>query len=284
MKRKITLIVAILTMLALVTGCASMWMGNQSRKGASSSLVDYLYPNGEIPPDFDATIPNLNLPLRVGLAFVPAVSNTVEGLSEAHKTRLLEKVRASFAGKEFIKSIQVVPDTYMRSARGFETVDQVARLYGLDVMALVSYDQIAHMDETKASIFYWTLIGAYFVKGNRNDVQTFVDTAVFDVKTHKLLFRAPGTDKINATTTLVNSKENMRKAREASFDLAMEDMTQNLDKELAGFTERIKQDKSVEISHREGYTGGGGAFGPIPILILLGLAIGHRRYGARKKV
>lgn len=172
----------------------------------------------------------------------------------------------------------------MRSTRGFETVDQVARLYGLDVMALVSYDQIAHIDETKASIFYWTIIGAYFVKGNRNDVQTFVDTAIFDVRTHKLLFRAPGTDKINATTTLVNSKENMRKARESSFDLAIVDMAQNLDKELDRFTERIKQDKTVRVSHREGYTGGGIAFDPVSILILLFLVIGYRRYGSRRHV
>ena len=85
------MVVAILTALALVTGCATIWMGKQTRKGASSSLVDYLYPNGEIPPEFGAAIPNLNLPLRVGLAFVPALSDTVEGLSEVHQTMLLEE-------------------------------------------------------------------------------------------------------------------------------------------------------------------------------------------------
>ena len=59
-------------------------------------------------------------------------------------------------------------------------------------MALVSYDQVANTSEKTSSLLYWTIVGAYVVKGNKNDVQTFVDTAVFDMATRKLLFRAPG--------------------------------------------------------------------------------------------
>lgn len=287
MRNRALMIMAILTAVAVTTGCTYLWHGipgKKSRTGVSSSLVDYLYPGGGIPPALDQTIPNLNLPLRIGLAFVPSQAGTVEGLSEAHKTELLDRAKQTFSGKEFIKEIMIIPGTYLRSSRGFEGVDQIARLYGLDIVALVSYDQVAHVDATKGSILYWTIVGAYFVKGSRNDVQTFVDTAIFDVRTHKLLFRAPGVDRVRSTTTLVNSSEEMRKARESSFDLAMTNMTQNLDRELDRFTERIKEDKSVLISHREGYTGGGGAFGPVSILILLFLAAGYRCHGLRKKV
>ncbi len=60
----------------LAAGCASLWqeMGSAggARQGVSSSLVDYLYPGGEQPPQFDGSVPELKLPLRVGLAFVPA--------------------------------------------------------------------------------------------------------------------------------------------------------------------------------------------------------------------
>ncbi|MDY6952157.1 MAG: rhombotarget lipoprotein [Thermodesulfobacteriota bacterium] len=262
--------------LVLVAGCTNLWhdlvevsTGREGvRKGVSSSLVDYLYPKGEVPPEHDQSVPNLNLPLRVGLAFVPARSTHVEGLSEAHKTELLERVKEAFEGRGFIKEIFIVPDTYMRSGRGFEGVDQIARLYGLDIMALVSYDQVAHADDTKASILYWTIVGAYFVKGSKNDVQTFVDTAIFDVKTHKLLFRAPGVNTIEATSTLVNSSEEMRKAREGSFALAMGDMTENLDKELDLFKSRIEKDKTVTLSYGAGYTGGGGAFGYEGMVVL----------------
>jgi rhombotail lipoprotein len=241
-----------------------------------------LYPNGEIPPEHDGNIPNLNIPLRVGLAFVPSHSNTVEGLSEANKNSLLEKTKESFSNRKFIKEIIVIPDTYLRSGRGFRTVDQVARLYSLDVIALVSYDQVAHADDTKSSILYWTIVGAYFVKGSKNDVQTFVDTAIFDVQTHKLLFRAPGINKIEATSTLINSAEEMRKARENSFSLAMVDMTNNLVDELDKFKEKIKEDRSVTITHRSGY-GGGGSFDLTMILLLVGLLFAKRYQVHRRR-
>ena len=276
MNKKMILAAAGLSLfLVSCTNFLHQLMGNDVRQGVSSSLVDFLYPNGEIPPKYDENIPNLQLPLRVGLAFVPSHSNNVEGLSEANKNELLEKVKEAFSDREFIKEINIIPDTYLRSGNGFETVDQIARLYGLDVIALVSYDQVAHIDDTKSSILYWTVVGAYFVKGSKNDVQTFVDTAIFDIKTHKLLFRAPGINKIEATSTLVNSTEEMRRARESSFSLAMADMTDNLADELDKFKERIKTDQSVLITHREGY-GGGGAFGLETILLLTGFLFAER--------
>ena len=278
MIKKMGLLSILIITLLFTASCTNYWfqlIGKNARQGVSSSLVDYLYPNGQIPPEYDKNIPNLHLPLRVGLAFVPANANNIEGLSEANKNSLLNKVKESFAKKEFIREITVIPDTYLRSGRGFNTVDQVARLYHLDVMALVSYDQVAHVDDTKSSILYWTIVGAYFVKGSKNDVQTFVDTAIFDIKSHKLLFRAPGINRIEATSTLVNSTEEMRKARENSFSLAMADMTNNLSEELDGFKERIKEDRSVVVTYRPGY-GGGGAFGPQIIILLAGLFLVKR--------
>ncbi|MBV1928136.1 MAG: rhombotarget lipoprotein [Gammaproteobacteria bacterium] len=255
----------------LLASCTALWhdfFGTNVRKGVSSSLVNYLYPEGEIPPDYDQTVPNLNIPLRVGLAFVPAPSSNIAGLTGANKNLLLEKVKQTFSDRDFISQIVVIPDTYLRSGRGFRTVEQVARLHGVDVMALVSYDQVAYVDDNKLSILYWTVVGAYAVKGSKNDIQTFVDTAIFDVKTNKLLFRAPGINHLEAKSTLINSAEYLRKARANGFSLAMSDMTDNLNKELEQFKERIKTDRSVTVTHREGY-GGGGAFDLTMILLLI---------------
>lgn len=266
---------------ALTVGCASVWqeMGGAggARQGVSSSLVDYLYPGGEQPPQFDGSVPELKLPLRVGLAFVPAASGSTPGLSEAHKAELLSRVRAAFQAKEYIANIEVIPDTYLRSRRGFEGLEQVGRLYQLDVMALVSYDQVVHTDERASSILYWTIVGAYVVKGSKNDVQTFVDTAILDVPTRRLLFRAPGTDKITANTTLIGSTETLRENREESFSRAMQDMTGNLNVELGRFRERIKEDKSVLVSHRPGYKAGGGEGLSILLLLLIMPVFGLRR-------
>ncbi len=260
----------------LASGCAALWQS--PRQGTSSSLVDYLFPNGE-EPNIDQGIPHLVLPLRVGLAFVPSRNqNYGDVLSEARKRELLEEAKKAFMGREFISSIEVIPDTYLRGGRGFDAIDQVARLYNLDVMALVSYDQVAFTEDTKASIFYWTIVGAYFISGTKHDVQTLVDTAVFDIKTRKLLFRGPGTSTLAETSTLVNSPEELRKRRDEGFALAMADMTKNLDAELSVFRQRVKTEGIATVASRGG--GGGGALDWSVLLLALILA-GRRRSHSR---
>jgi rhombotail lipoprotein len=262
----------------LLTGCAGLF-GQGNREGVSSSLVDYLYPDGEKPPEQTAVTPNLELPLTVGIAFVPTYGNAA--LSEAERMNLLNKVKSHFEGREYIREIAVIPEAYMRSGRGFQSLEQVARLYNLDVVALVSYDQVAHTDERTSSFLYWTIVGAYVVKGNENDVNTFVDTAVFDVASNKLLFRAPGVSDITSSTTYVEMDADRRATQQKGFEQAMADMTVNLDKELDVFKERIREDQSVRISYTPNYRssggyGGGGTSG-IATLTVLALLIGVRR-------
>ncbi len=137
-------------------------------------------------------------------------------------------------------------------------MQQVARLYGVDVMALVSYDQVAATDDTRASLLYWTIVGAYFIKGTENEVQTFVDTAVFDVSSRKLLFRAPGIDKRESRSTLVESTENLRKSRELGFAGAMATMTTNLTSELDNFEKKLEDNQTLaQVAWQDGRGGGG---------------------------
>jgi rhombotail lipoprotein len=61
----------------------------------------------------------LRLPLRVGIAFVPGVSD----ISEQQKTLLLTRVAAEFKGLDYIQSIEIVPSTYLRTGGGFENLN-----------------------------------------------------------------------------------------------------------------------------------------------------------------
>lgn len=272
MKRAIP-IVALLLALA---GCAGLF-GTPTRQGVSSSLVDYLYPKGEPPPAQTGGIPHLQLPLKVGIAFVPSSYSGDLALPESERIRLLNDVKARFTGRDFIKDIAVIPEAYLRSSRGFESLEQTARLYGLDVMALVSYDQVTHSDERTASLLYWTIVGAYTIKGNRNDVQTFVDTAVFDIPTRTLLFRAPGVSKVQGTSTLVGLERELRAKQQQGFEQAIADMTVNLDNELSVFKERIRTEGTVRVTRAESSGGGGGAAGMASLLLLGGLVLGASR-------
>ncbi len=262
-----------------IGGCTTLWQdySGTSRRGVSSSLVDYLYPDGEEPPPYSEAVPQLNIPLRVGLAFVPATRTTeYPVLSEATKTELLGRVRQQFLDREYISEIEVIPDAYMRTGRGFSTLDQIARIHSLDVMALVSYDQVVASDDTRASFLYWTIIGAYVIKGSQNDVQTFVDTAVFDVATRKLLFRAPGIDTLQRRSTAIDSVEVLRKGRTTSFSKAVENMTGNLLSELDTFEERLKKDPEIAQVSWDGPGGGGGSFGHLTVMALLILLLMRR--------
>ena len=264
----------------LIAGCSSMWnFGGQTRSGVSSSLVDYLYPAGEVPPVTQNTIPYLQLPLRVGIAFVPGQSGR-GAISEATKMQLLETVKVRFTDRDYIEHIEVIPDTYLRSSNGINGMQQVARLYGVDIMALVSYDQVAVSEDNPTSFLYWTIIGSYVIKATSNEVQTFVDTAVFDVATARLLFRAPGLNQTSDRSTFIESGEVVRKAKDASFSAAMEAMTENLTIELDQFQERIQEDPQVaQTEWKPGH--GGGALGLWLVLVFTGLSVCRARRALR---
>lgn len=263
-------LILITTTTLLMTGCSSLWnWSGDTRHGDSSSLVDYLYPNGEVPPSVNESIPNLALPLRVGIGFVPGYARHGT-ISEATRMQLLEEVKSGFVDRDYISHIEVIPDTYLRSSAGITGMQQVARLYNIDVMALVSYDQVAVSEENPAGLLYWTIVGAYVFKATSNEVQTFVDTAVFDVNTARLLFRAPGADKMSDRSTLVESGEVVRKAKDQSIATAMGEMTDNLTVELDRFQERAKEDPTVlQTSWKQGYGGGGGTSWLVLVALML---------------
>ena len=91
----------------------------------SSSLVNFLYPDGNLPPPQDA-IPELHLPLRVGLAFLPSQYPTSSAdLDDAHKEQILERIRKRFADRKFVSEIVIIPDYYLKSSRGFDGLQGV---------------------------------------------------------------------------------------------------------------------------------------------------------------
>jgi rhombotail lipoprotein len=262
----------------VVLGGCTAWFDEFSpgvtRTGVSSSLVDYLYPDGQVPPEFAGQIPKLRLPLRVGIAFVPQpTGGSAEAPSEALKNEVLQNVREQFRGRKYIASIEVIPDTYLRSTKGFEGMQQVARLYAVDVMALVSYDQVAATGDNKLALTYWTIVGAYVIKGTENQTQTFVDTAVFDVASRKLLFRAPGVDNRERSSTAIEAAEVRRAVRAESFSAAMASMSTNLATELDRFEQRLKDEpETASVEWKAGSGGGGGSADPALLLLLAMLA------------
>ena len=262
-----------------LAGCAALMPNGPRKSEKSSSVIEFLYPK-QSEPIVAPGVPVLRLPLRVGLAFAPSPGGrggySTGEFSEQQKTVLLRRVAEEFKANAFIQSIEVIPTTYLRPGGGFENLDQVRGLLRLDVVALVAFDQIQFTQENKLSLAYWTIVGAYFFKGNKNDTQTLLEAVVYDIPSRKLLFRAPGVSQLQDSSTMVEVRDRLRQASATGFDKATDDLIVNLKAELAAFRERVKNaptgSEVARIEHRPGYTGGGAIEGWLAGgLALLGL-------------
>ncbi len=249
-------IIIIMLGMAFLASCSSVLSENTGKKTQSSSLMDFLYPDETSRSEHKPEIPVLKLPVKVGLAFVPSKNWQRDGIQGKDQVELLEKVKKSFLKYDYIDRIEIIPSHYLNGGEGFTTLEQVGRLYDVDVMALVSYDQVTQSLENNAALLYWTIVGMYIIPGNENSIQTFVDTAVFDIKSKKMLFRAPGINKLEKRTTAVGIDSTLAEKSLEGFGLAVTDMTSNLDAELARFKARVKEENIAKVEHRKGYSGG----------------------------
>lgn len=256
-------ITMIIVSLFVLSGC-----GNRSVRYNSSSVVNYLYPDQEN-PTVSTSIPELQLPLHVGIAFVPGDNRTI--LSEEHKASLLDLVGSHFKHQDFIDRVEIIPTGYLRPEGSFTNLDQLKAIYGIDVMVLVSFDQTRFTDEGLASLAYWTLVGAYIIPGEKNDTHTLLDAAVYDIASRKFLFRAPGSSHIKGHATPINLSEELRKDSEKGFHQASMKLVANLDQQLITFKQRVKErPKEYKVTTRAGYTGSG-SVDVILVTILAGL-------------
>ncbi len=279
-------IAALCAAVALFAGCA-VFQGSTSRRQATS-IVTYLYPKDATHVE-TPSIPVLSLPLKVGVAFVPEDADrnrsaAVGPLSEPQKAALIAEVSESFKKFPFVKSIEVIPSAYLTPKGSFANLDQLRSMFGVDVIALLSYDQVQFTDEGVLALTYWTIVGAYVVHGEKNDTQTMLDAAVYDIKSRKLLFRAPGTSRVKHSATPVNLQEQLRKDRNEGFKGASTNMVANLHSELELFREKAKKaPEEIRIVHQPGYKGGG-SIGPWHALLAAGLcmALARRRGGSSK--
>lgn len=283
--RRLLLLPAVVS-LPLLTGCVGFW-GERSHHEASS-IVQFLYPNKET-PFVQPQIPTLRLPLRVGVAFVPTGLGDGRGgfyhvqanFSEMQKTELLRKVAGQFKSLPFVQSIEIIPSTYLRPGGGFDNLDQLRGLMGIDVVALISYDQVQNSSDTEASLAYWTIVGAYIVPAQRNTTHTLMEAVVYDIPSRSLLFRAPGTSTVQNHSTLFRTSDTLREASAKGITDASAQMTANLAQELELFKVRAKEEpQNIRIEHKPGYTGAGsleGAFAVLLALLFLGGRAAARR-------
>ncbi|MFZ2490391.1 MAG: rhombotarget lipoprotein [Thermoanaerobaculia bacterium] len=274
MRKTIPVILVLAAVLA--AGCSHGY-----RVQKRSNVVGYLYPDESAPSKPNPGAAYLQLPLRIGIAFVPANPSTrgpatLQSLfpPDAEK-RLLDLVTKSFEGRDWVGHIQVIPTSYLVPGGGFENLQQVTRLMNVDVVALVSVDQLQTSDPRRISFLYLSIVGAYVLPLDKNETRTLIDAAVFHVPSRTFLLRAPGVSSLTGSSTAVDVPQVLRERSLKGFEVAMQDLTKNLDREVTDFKTSIaegrRQDVDVYTAKGESVRSGG-AFGAAEAAVALALA------------
>lgn len=250
-------VAALLAATALTTsGCAT------SPQHHATSVVSYLYPE-HIDHVEEARVPVLALPLRVGVAFVPEDDHCQcqpQALSETDRLELMKQVAAHFHDPNLVKSVEIIPSAYLTPRGSFANLDQLRSMFGVDVVALISYDQVQFTDQNRSSITYWTVFGAYLVNGEKNDTRTMLDAVVYDIASRKLLFRAPGVSHIKGSAALVDLQQDLRRDSGRGFREASTQLITSLDAQLGDFKQKVKESpEEYKVVSRSGGGAGLGA-------------------------
>jgi rhombotail lipoprotein len=235
-----------------------------------SDLMAYLYPKDAAPTAPDPHGASLQMPLKLGVAFIPSdhgYGGSRLGLAE--EQALFDVMRAAFRDKPWVSEVRIIPSTYL-GHQGFASLDQASRMYGVDVVALVSLDQVQHADPKWYSFTYLSILGAYVVRGEANSTHTLIDAAVFHVPSRTFLLRAPGTSYVKASATAIGVDAQLREDASKGLRLAMDDLSKNLEVEVGRFKEEIRKggrrdvdlvDRRGQSLQRTGGQGWGGALG-----------------------
>lgn len=211
----------------LAAGC----IGTESHHRSNS--LEYLYPAGApATPPQDVQI---RVPARVGIAFAPAGSMYQDPFSENQKQALLGRIAEKFKDRKGVAPIEVIPSSQLTAKGGFAELDRIRSAFGVDLIMLLSFDQLQSSESTTSSWTYWTVVGAYVVAGERNQTRTVVDAVVFDVASRVMLLHASGSDSNKESSTPVAQAKNLRDASEKGFTRAVEDLVTKLDAALDGF-------------------------------------------------
>lgn len=280
-RRRLRLASIALVSLSL-SGCSLIWnMATLNRHDhASSTLVGFLYENGEAPPS-DET-PQLQVPLRVGLSFLPTDPRSNDAPSAAEREQVLSAVRERFRSLPYVTEIVIVPDYYLHTGRsdGLLQLEQLSKLYKLDLYALVSYDQVVENSLNARSLSYFTIVGAFVMRGDHHETHTLIDLAVVDPHSRALVLRAAGTSRASGSATMVDSEAKEMRLRRRGLELASAELLENFARELTDFEARVRDGTApVRVVKRDRIGGGTGALDPALLLFLLGVAwIGQRKW------
>jgi rhombotail lipoprotein len=206
----------------------------------STPLADFLY-DGKREPVVDGRA-TLLLPIRIGLAFVPASAETTGNIPTLEQRgRALDNVRDSLRALSWVSEVAIVPDYWFarQQGAGFDKLGALARQFDFDLVALISYDQAMYEFQNMRSLGLITIIGKDYYKVDVDQALTVIDLTLIEPDSRTLVMRVAAGDKFGDTTTLLDDWRSQAHVRRVSFDRANEVFLETLRRELPELRQRV---------------------------------------------
>ena len=215
-----------------------------------SSLMGYLSPAAD-----KATAPEsqgparVRLPLVMGVAFLPSNSSHATSfwtgggdtvfLPPESERRMAEQFKVGLAGRPWIGSLRMIPSSDLAGNVGGQGLERVAALNHVEAIILIAVNQVQVSHPKASSLAYWTGVGGYVVRGDKNDTSTLVDAGVYHVASRNLLFRADATSLVQGSSSWNKRDQRLQENSLVGLSRAMEDLVVNLDQAAAAFQQDV---------------------------------------------
>lgn len=211
-----------------------LFCGCSTKRVYNSSVVNFLY-YGQENICVKPSMPYIDLPMRVGIAFLPDRFSCTR-LSEQDRARLICMVKDELSCYDFVGGIQVIPTVYLHPHGGFKNLCCLASQFNIDVIILLSYDHHRYCSDC---ISYRTIEGLYNIPGNPLSVFSMVDATAYHIPTQKLLFMAPGVSCLEVCSTCEDDETDLFMDSGLGYDQAVCKMIANLRLQLGCFLNRM---------------------------------------------
>jgi rhombotail lipoprotein len=137
--------------------------------------------------------------------------------------------------------VAIVPAYYFgnQPGVGFEKLQDMARHFDFDLVALVSYEQTMYEFQNMRTLGLITMIGKDFYKVDVDQALTVIELALIEPESRAVVMRVAAGDKFGDTTTLLDDWRSQTHVRKVSFDRADDVFIEALRAELPKLRERV---------------------------------------------
>jgi rhombotail lipoprotein len=206
-----------------------------------SALAAFLSQGQDIPVR-DGSV-DLELPIRIGLAFLPPAGNTIDAVPTTDQRGIAQaRVRDVMLSVPYVSEVIIVPDYYFVPGvtGGFEKMRELSHRFDFDLLAVLASDQTSYESRNFRSLGLITVLGADLWEGDVDKAVTAIELAIVEPTSRTVVMRMASGAAFGDTTTLLDDWRSSNHLRCVSFDEARVALVDDLQIRLGELRSRLE--------------------------------------------